>query len=237
MVQKLPARPSAVWPITNEQQQRFAKLARQAGARNYCVFRASVGGLASRRRIIAVTDNFESEGQNASDIVASFGEVMLVHLEQSMLPLIWSGLVDGNTAETVDFDRFVRRLKTDSLKQCGIAFPIRLGASGNGYVVLTASYLDLSGEQIADLHMQATQIMVDMLHDEEKRHQPVEMLSEREIACLQMAGDGHTSEEIAEYLNLSVHTVNAYLGAATAKLDSVNRIQAIAKAIRLGYIK
>ena len=39
---------------------------------------------------------------------------------------------------------------------------------------------------------------------------------------------------IAERLGLSVHTVNAYLGSATIKLDSVNRIQAIAKAIRLG---
>ena len=44
------------------------------------------------------------------------------------------------------------------------------------------------------------------------------------------------SEEIADHLKLSVHTVNAYLGSATIKLDSVNRIQAIAKAIRLGYI-
>jgi DNA-binding CsgD family transcriptional regulator len=37
-------------------------------------------------------------------------------------------------------------------------------------------------------------------------------------------------------MGLSVHTVNAYLGTATTKLDAVNRIQAIAKAIRLGYI-
>ncbi len=50
------------------------------------------------------------------------------------------------------------------------------------------------------------------------------------------AGDGYTSEEIAEKLGLSVHTVNAYLGSATVKLDAVNRIQAIAKAIRFGYI-
>ncbi|MNY81843.1 HTH-type quorum sensing-dependent transcriptional regulator VjbR [compost metagenome] len=65
---------------------------------------------------------------------------------------------------------------------------------------------------------------------------PTEALSEREIACLQLAGDGRISEEIAVHLKLSVHTVNSYLGSATLKLDSVNRIQAIAKAIRLGYI-
>ena len=46
----------------------------------------------------------------------------------------------------------------------------------------------------------------------------------------------YIQKQIADKLGLSVHTVNAYLGSATIKLDSVNRIQAIAKAIRLGYI-
>ena len=78
--------------------------------------------------------------------------------------------------------------------------------------------------------------MTDILSLDERKAAPSETLSEREIACLQLAGDGRISEEIAERLGLSVHTVNAYLGSATIKLDSVNRIQAIAKAIRLGYI-
>jgi len=75
-----------------------------------------------------------------------------------------------------------------------------------------------------------------MLAGEERKLAPTASLSEREIACLQMAGDGCISEAIAEKMGLSVHTVNAYLGTATTKLDAVNRIQAIAKAIRLGYI-
>jgi DNA-binding CsgD family transcriptional regulator len=79
-------------------------------------------------------------------------------------------------------------------------------------------------------------VMMDLLALEERRSVPTEGLSEREVACLQLAGDGRISDEIAEKLGLSVHTVNAYLGSATIKLDSVNRIQAIAKAIRLGYI-
>ena len=78
--------------------------------------------------------------------------------------------------------------------------------------------------------------MMDLLALDERKSVPSETLSEREISCLQLAGDGQISEEIAEKLGLSVHTVNAYLGSATIKLDSVNRIQAIAKAIRLGYI-
>ena len=63
-----------------------------------------------------------------------------------------------------------------------------------------------------------------------------ETLNESEIECLQLVGNGMKSEAIGDRLNLSVHTVNAYLGSATTKLNAVNRIQAIAKAIRLGII-
>jgi DNA-binding CsgD family transcriptional regulator len=78
--------------------------------------------------------------------------------------------------------------------------------------------------------------MMDLLVLDERKTSSDDMLSGREIACLQLAGDGLVSEEVADRLKLSVHTVNAYLASATVKLDSVNRIQAIAKAIRLGYI-
>ena len=44
-------------------------------------------------------------------------------------------------------------------------------------------------------------------------------------------------EEIAEILTLSEHTVNHYLNRATKKLDTVNRTQADAKALRIGLIK
>ncbi len=118
----------------------------------------------------------------------------------------------------------------------GIAFPVRLGALGNGYVAFAGSAMDLSNDLVIDQHVRSCHVMMDLLAMDERRSIPAESLSEREVACLQLAGDGQISEEIAERLGLSVHTVNAYLGSATIKLDAVNRIQAIAKAIRLGFI-
>lgn len=118
----------------------------------------------------------------------------------------------------------------------GMAFPVRLGAIGNGFVVFTGDDLEPASDMIVELHARSCQIMIDLLSLDERRVAAAEALSERELACLQLAGDGRISEEIAEKLGLSVHTVNAYLGSATIKLDSVNQIQAIAKAIRLGYI-
>src|SRR5262249_30978662 len=102
--------------------------------------------------------------------------------------------------------------------------------------VFVADRIDLTIEMVIELHGRSCQVMMDLLSLDERRVTAAEALSEREIACLQLAGDGRISEEIADKLGLSVHTVNAYLGSATIKLDSVNRIQAIAKAIRLGYI-
>jgi DNA-binding CsgD family transcriptional regulator len=64
-----------------------------------------------------------------------------------------------------------------------------------------------------------------------------ETLSEREIDCLNWTAAGKTSAEIAEIMMLSEHTINHYLNRATKKLDTVNRTQAVAKALRVGLIK
>jgi DNA-binding CsgD family transcriptional regulator len=61
-------------------------------------------------------------------------------------------------------------------------------------------------------------------------------LSRREIECLRLAATGKTTTEMARILSLSEYTVNHYLNRATRKLDSVNRVQTIAKAIRAGLI-
>ncbi|WP_434064203.1 helix-turn-helix transcriptional regulator [Pararhizobium gei] len=61
-------------------------------------------------------------------------------------------------------------------------------------------------------------------------------LSRREIECLHWAAAGKTTTEMAQILKLSEYTVNHYLSRATRKLDSVNRVQTVAKAIRAGLI-
>ncbi len=211
-------------------------LQQKAGARNYAVFRAGRRSQGGNCKISAVVDNFTAESVGTAGILEAYGEQLAEHIEQSTLPLLWNGSEDSNTAETPDLNHFVTRLKGRTLPFSGIALPVKLGAAGNGYVVLTSAYLDLNADTIIELHLQATRTQIAMLQNDIRYSKASELLSEREIACLQMAGDGLTSEEVAERLGLSVHTVNAYLGAATTKLDSVNRIQAIAKAIRLGYI-
>ncbi len=222
--------------LSRDIQQSLFLLQQKAGARNYAVVRSGTRSHGQSADLSLLSDNFPSGSSGGHDILAAYGDQLVEHVQQCTLPVMWNGADDSSTAETPDLNQFVVRLKGRSLQYSGLALPIKLGAVGNGFVILTSTYLDLSADTIVDLHLQATRAMIALLQSDVRYSKASELLSEREVACLQMAGDGLTSEEVAVMLGLSVHTVNAYLGAATTKLDSVNRIQAIAKAIRLGYI-
>ncbi|WP_026616414.1 helix-turn-helix transcriptional regulator [Ensifer aridi] len=63
-----------------------------------------------------------------------------------------------------------------------------------------------------------------------------EKLSMREIECLRWAAAGKSSDEIAIILGISAYTVSSYFKSATRKLDAVNRMQAIARAMRMKLI-
>ena len=63
-----------------------------------------------------------------------------------------------------------------------------------------------------------------------------EKLSSREIECLRWAAAGKSSDEIAIILGISAYTVGSYFKSATRKLDAVNRMQAIARAMRMKLI-
>lgn len=206
------------------------------GAEQFAVLRLAGHGLPSARRLTLSLHNWGGDADDkAGQLLEAYGPAMLAHLESSMLPLIWEGAGDSQFVET-DAETFTARLPARLLSWSGVAFPVRLGAHGNGFVLFMGACIAPSSDLVIDMHMKSCQVLIDMLASEERKLAPAEALSEREIACLQMAGDGCISEAIAEKMGLSVHTVNAYLGTATNKLDAVNRIQAIAKAIRHGYI-
>ena len=64
------------------------------------------------------------------------------------------------------------------------------------------------------------------------KEEPHDRLSARELECLRWSAAGKSSEEIAIILDISTHTVVSYLKCAMRKLNSVNRMQAVARACR-----
>ncbi|KAA3502835.1 helix-turn-helix transcriptional regulator [Rhizobium rhizogenes] len=227
-------------PVATSRSDLFPKLVamqKLVGARNFVVTKAAASGFPNKKKMTCELENW---GMNAAEqstqFIRAVGDILLDHIETSLLPVIWRNKNAGGFADLPDVPALLRRIENDTLPYAGLAMPVRLGTIGNGYIVFCGTNLVLDNEVVIEQHIKCCEIMVDMLALDERKAAPSEALSEREIACLQLAGDGRISEEIAVKLGLSVHTVNAYLGSATIKLDSVNRIQAIAKAIRLGYI-
>ncbi|WP_274630138.1 response regulator transcription factor [Arvimicrobium flavum] len=64
----------------------------------------------------------------------------------------------------------------------------------------------------------------------------VSLLSRREAECLGLAAAGKSEWEISRILGISEHTSEKHLLNAKMKLGAVNRVQAVAVAIRRGLI-
>ncbi|WP_158284936.1 helix-turn-helix domain-containing protein [Hoeflea marina] len=211
---------------------RLVAMQRAMAATTFAVLSARAATLISPGQLSVVMEGPPgTEGSLVSDLIASEGPKLLSHLRVSPHPVILA----GGEARPLFATRYTSA-SDPADSRTGIAFPVQLGAMGNGYTVFFAERLELSADILIDLHRKSFSIMREALKLEFGSIAAPESLNAREIECLQLVGNGMKSEAIGDALNLSVHTVNAYLGSATTKLDAVNRIQAIAKAIRIGLI-
>ena len=61
-------------------------------------------------------------------------------------------------------------------------------------------------------------------------------LNQREAEVLRWTGEGKTSGEIADILNITERTINFHIGKAMVKLDAVNKTAAVLRAAMLGLL-
>lgn len=121
--------------------------------------------------------------------------------------------------------------------QRSVHFPTHDVSGLRGCVSIYGDREEFTQREMSDLSYLSIHIF-DRL--ERIRHMDTRLeqtLTEREIDCLSWTAAGKTSVDIADIIGLSEHTVNHYLNRATKKLDTVNRTQAVAKALRIGIIK
>jgi len=95
---------------------------------------------------------------------------------------------------------------------------------------------DLTHAELGDLGMFAVQAYDIYSNLKDINKAPECLLTPRELEALHWAANGKTSGEIASILSLSDHTVNTYMNNAMRKLDCVNRVQLVAKALRMHLI-
>ncbi|MDH7801594.1 MULTISPECIES: helix-turn-helix transcriptional regulator [unclassified Rhizobium] len=118
----------------------------------------------------------------------------------------------------------------------GLMVPVN-GMNGNRHLMNFAGDRDtLSQASLNELGMialHALEAYDRLCHTGSKGRSP---LTKRELDVVRWTAQGKTSVEIAELLSISEHTVNTYMNNAMRKLDCVNRVQLVAKTIRLRLI-
>lgn len=163
-----------------------------------------------------------------------FGSPVIERLRQSTNPFTYDAdrtnrrRIDGKGAIAAGlFDRH-------GLSR-GAYFPAHNSAGLRGALAFGGTRDALNPREMAELNAMANLIFTEVVELRAGRR-PNVALSRREIECLSWASAGKTSVEMSEILGLSEYTVNHYLNRATRKLDAVNRVQAVAKAIRAGLL-
>ncbi|CAH0339698.1 Transcriptional activator protein LuxR [Rhizobium sp. CECT 9324] len=119
----------------------------------------------------------------------------------------------------------------------GAYFPVHDATGARGAVSFSGERQPFTMREMMELSYLAAHVFNRLAEIRDMDSRNSDMLTERELDCLNWTAAGKTSVEIAEILTLSEHTINHYLNRATKKLDAVNRTQAVAKALRLGLIK
>ncbi|NTJ41480.1 LuxR family transcriptional regulator [Agrobacterium larrymoorei] len=164
------------------------------------------------------------------------GSNVLRELKRSCAPFIANKefLTEGHSDKTAEkiTDLFGRFEMLNS-----IWCPVQDATGLRGAVSFAGTRSDFSPMEMAELFYISANVYGRLAHVRSLDARIPETLTDREIDCLNWTSAGKTSAEIAEILILSEHTVNHYLNRATKKLDTVNRTQAVAKALRIGLIK
>lgn len=119
----------------------------------------------------------------------------------------------------------------------GIAFPVAQERGRNGLVVFSGDGITIDEASLCEIHARCFSLFDEVARQRKQDCAGLPPMSKREIECLRLTANGHTSDAIAAALGLSVHTANQYLANSTHKLNAVNRIHAVAKALRIGLIE
>ncbi|WJR69413.1 LuxR family transcriptional regulator [Neorhizobium sp. CSC1952] len=119
----------------------------------------------------------------------------------------------------------------------GAYFPVHDMSGARGAVSFAGDGPLFSRQQMMEIMYVSIHVFERLAEIRDLDVRATDTLTDREIDCLNWTAAGKTSAEIADILGLSEHTVNHYLNRAAKKLDTVNRTQAVAKALRIGLIK
>ena len=158
---------------------------------------------------------------------------------RSVMPIDWSRLPKTKPKVV----RLFNEANEAGVGRQGVTIPVR-GPSASTWGLFTATAED-SPEQWDGRRYELTR---DLVYVAQFVHQHVadlhgvgpqadlNALTRREVEALKWSAEGKTTEDIGTLLGISVETAKAHLDSARHKLGALNRVHAVAKAMRAGLI-
>ncbi len=220
---------------------RLRRLAAGCGAEHFAMLLVADG---EPRRFAPMIDSaYPGRDARMLEIAAALGERFLRLAAETTRPFWWS-----------DDDRAPAAL---SLARClwaenvpppapgtamgtamgtAVALPLLAERGETGLMVLADGRMAFTMASLAEIHAWCLSEFAFVAGLRPAAADAAPSMSRREVECLRLTAHGHTSEEIATRLGLSVHTTTQYIANSSQKLNAVNRVHAVAKAMRLGII-
>ena len=159
------------------------------------------------------------------------------HARASSVPCLWSNVADSSSAVSFQALGWAKKIDAPVGGTSGLAFPVHADRGQCGLIVFLGAEIALAPEGMFDIHARCFSLFDAVVRIRPGEGAKIPSISKRELECLKLTANGYTSDEIARLLKLSVHTANQYLTNTVQKLDAVNRMHAVAKALRMGMIE
>lgn len=190
-----------------------------------------------KRRLVHGFDaDFPAQSALSRAIAAKIAEDTARHATISTAPLWWASSPLTTTAKSCAALDWCEGPIAGPPGLAGIVFPVHADRGQTGLVIFTGDDISMDEATLYDTHARAFALFSAVTRLKPLDGGNVKTVSKRELECLSLTANGMTSEDIATELGLSVHTANQYLTNTAQKLDAMNRMHAVAKALRLGLI-
>jgi LuxR family quorum-sensing system transcriptional regulator SinR len=159
---------------------------------------------------------------------------------RSVLPVDWARL----PREEKKVRRMFGEAKDFGVGRQGLTIPVR-GPTNGLWALLVAT----SNESDHEWAARRFELMRDLVHVAHYVHQrafqlhvedvqvDLNAVTRRELEALEWSAEGKTLADIAILMRISQETVKAHLDSARFKLQALNRVHAVTKAIRAGLIQ
>lgn len=213
---------------------KLTRIAMETGAAEFSLF--LVPEAEGRRRLVPCIDSdYPGISETTRFLAMRLGEAFARRVTLSAVPCRWAGRETPPGA--VAALSWTDPLPAPDAASAGLALPLSAEGGQCGVLVLTGGRIAASMHGLADIHARSTALFSVIARLRPAGGQGMPSMTRREIECLKLTAEGRTSEEIAARLGLSVHTANQYLANTGRKLNAVNRMQAVAKALRARIIE